>query len=427
MHLAPQARFSFYGSPDNYLTTAAAVLSGRVTEGDHVARLEQRVAQWTGAAHAVAMPQARVGIYAALRSLIRPGQKVILSPYTIYDVVNMVICAGGWPVFADIERDTCNIDAGQVEALIDDETGAVIATHLHGLACDIERIAAACRRRGVAVIEDAAQCFGGRVEGRHIGTFGDVGVFSFGRVKNINAFFGGMAVTNDPGLRDRLAEIQKFPYEDTGRLLKRAAHCLMSDILTSPPVFQMFTFWLFRYGCLHDREAVNKLVQTERHPVLRHRLPEHYRRRLTPLQARLATRQIEEVARHTEKRIDHARRYHAGLSAIPNLGLPPLREDGSHIYLAFPIRVPDRWSVVKHMMREGRDLAVQHYANAADLSCFAAYARDCPNARQTASEVILLPTYPRYAKEEVEKNIEVLRRYFHHATEMGSPAVLQRL
>ena len=321
MHLAPQPRFRFYGSPGNYLSTAAAVLTGSLRRGADVARLEERVAAWTGAAHAVAVPQARVGIYLALRSLIKPGQSVVLSPYTIYDVVNMVICAGGRPVFADIEPETCNIDPDEVARLIDDNTGAVVATHLHGLACDIERIARICRDKRVFLIEDAAQAFGARVVGRHLGTFGDAGVFSFGRAKNVNAFFGGMVLTRDRALRARMLEVlNAFRPEDAGRLLLRAAHCLLGDLMTAPLVFQGLTFWFFRYGCLHDIQAVNKVVQTEDNPVLRRQLPETYRRRLTPLQARLVARQLDRVDRHTAVRLAHARLYHDGLSACRESG-----------------------------------------------------------------------------------------------------------
>src|SRR6185503_17787272 len=102
----------------------------------------------------------------AVKALIKPGRKVILSPYTIADVVNMVVCAGGEPVFADIERETCNVDAAEVERLIDDQTGAVMVTHFYGLACDIERIAKICKDRNVPLIEDAAQAFGVRVNGK---------------------------------------------------------------------------------------------------------------------------------------------------------------------------------------------------------------------------------------------------------------------
>jgi perosamine synthetase len=427
MQLSPQARFRFYGSPQNFRDLLAAVLSGRVQRSDaDIAGLERRFAEWIGSSHALAMPQGRVALYAALRSLIRPGRSVILSPYTIYDVVNMVLCAGGWPVFADVELETCNIDPLEVERLIDDETGAVVVTHLHGLVCDLERVAAICRARGVALIEDCAQCLGGRVHGRRAGTFGDVGIFSFSRAKNVNAVYGGMAVTSDPFLRERMAEtILGFSFESTGRLVSRAGQCLVGDILTAPPIFQLFTFWLLRQDTTHDLRLADRLVQAENNPILYEELPEHYRRRMTSLQARLVARQLDDVDRHMEIRIGLARRYHDGLSDLPEIGLPPLREDGSHTYLSVPIRVAERAQLVNHMMRHGRDVKIQHYFNLADLPCFSAYARDCPNARTVARQVLLLPAYPGYAPAEVERNVVALRSYFRRRVAVRRPAGTQ--
>src|SRR5215468_5651367 len=102
-------RFRTYSTPGTYGRIVTDTLLGRSARGDDLASFEQAIKQRTGAPFALCMPQARVAIFMALRALISPGQKVILSPYTIYDVINMVICAGGIPVFADIDRATCNL------------------------------------------------------------------------------------------------------------------------------------------------------------------------------------------------------------------------------------------------------------------------------------------------------------------------------
>ena len=106
----PRSRSKFYGAPGIYVTAFRDFLTNKAykTEED-IAALERRMADMLGVKHALCMPQNRVGLYMALRVLIGEGQSVIMSPYTIFDVVNMVICAGGVPVFADIDRPTCNI------------------------------------------------------------------------------------------------------------------------------------------------------------------------------------------------------------------------------------------------------------------------------------------------------------------------------
>ena len=150
---------------------------------------------------------ARVGIYLVLKHLIRKGQKVILSPYTISDVVNMVLCAGGVPLFADIEEGgSCNIDAECVLDLLEteDDVGAVLVTHFYGLVCNLRPILRCLREKGIPVVEDAAQAFGARYEGKPAGTIADAGVFSFGLLKNVTGFLGGAIVTErqEAGGRD---------------------------------------------------------------------------------------------------------------------------------------------------------------------------------------------------------------------------------
>jgi dTDP-4-amino-4,6-dideoxygalactose transaminase len=82
------------------------------------------------------------------------------------------------------------------------------------------------------------------------------------------------------------------------------------------------------------------------------------------------------------------------------------------MYTYFPVQAEDRQDLLRHMMRERRDLAAQHLHNCADLPCFTEFHRDCPNARKTAKSVVLLPTYPRYSRRDVDLNVASIRRYF---------------
>jgi dTDP-4-amino-4,6-dideoxygalactose transaminase len=149
----------------------------------------------------VLAPRARVAIHLAVKGLIRPGQKVVLSPYTIADVVNVVVAAGGVPVFADIERETCNVDPAEIEKLVDGDTGAVLVTHLHGLACDMDVIPRLTSERGVPLIEDAAQAFG--ADG--VARTGICSTFSFFPTKNLFALGdGGLVTSLDEDTADRI-------------------------------------------------------------------------------------------------------------------------------------------------------------------------------------------------------------------------------
>jgi dTDP-4-amino-4,6-dideoxygalactose transaminase len=414
MFFPPLPRFRAYTTATDYLLMASGFITRKWADGDDIALLERDFARSLDIDHAIAVNQARVGIYLAVRALVTPARtKVIMSPYTIFDVVNMVVAGGGHPVFADIERETCNIDASQFESLIDDQTAAVMVTHLHGLMCDIEKICGIAQARGVSVIEDTAQALGARRGERRAGTFGDIGVFSFGLAKNVNAFYGGMVVTRSNEINQRIrVEQATFRLIDRKHLAKRTVYGLATDLSTWPLTFRSLTYWVFRLGYLKDIEFLNKRVRVEDNPVLRREMPAVYRQRMSPVQARLIRRHLPEVDGDQQTRIETAALYHRGLSDIPDIILPPLRLDGSHAYLTFPIQVPGRHALVRHLMTVGRDCTIQHLKNCADLECFAPYARPCPSARLTASTTLVLPTYPRYARKEAEKMIAAIRSFF---------------
>jgi dTDP-4-amino-4,6-dideoxygalactose transaminase len=413
MLTSPRSRARFYARWTNYQKVAADVVRRRIHDGDDaVPAVERELARFLGVKHAVMMPQARVGIYLTLKKLTATKKKVILSPYTIHDVINMVIYAGATPVFADIDRKTCNIDTAEVAKLIDNDTGAVFVTHLHGLACDIEGVRDVCRAKGVPLVEDTCQSLGATVNGQRVGTFGHSGIFSFGMAKNVNCLYGGAVTTNDDAFAAHLrSEIAGFPFQTSELLLNRAAFCLLGDIMTADVVFPLSTYWIFRYGYLNQIEALNKRWRGEDAPQIKTEIPESYLRRMTPMQARLLLPQLAKVDELSQIRIGYARIYDA-LSKVPGIITPPLREDGSHIYLNYAIQVPDRHALLRYLMQHGRDLTVQHMGNNADYACYSQWYRDCPNARATGTSVLLMPCYPGYGEAEVAKNVEVIQRYF---------------
>lgn len=412
--IGPPPRFRLYHATlGTFAKAFLESLDGSMGRGNEVEELEGRMAEQFGVPHAVAVAQARVGIYLLLRESLQPGQAVILSPYTIADVINMVVCAGCRPVFADLAPGTCNICPESLRHLLQTEAnvGAVLVTHLHGLACDMNAIETLCQEFEVVLFEDAAQAFGTLHQGRIVGSIGRAGVLSFGQYKNVNAFYGGMVLTHDAGLAERLRQAQQsWPMMSPNVWRARLLQCFIKYVATSPIVFGAVTFPIFRLGRLRDIGLINRLAAVELDLRLSENLPEAYKARFSPLQARLVLEQLGRWKVDMEIRQEHSTLYHELLQDAPGLTLPPHRTDGSHGYNYYPVIVSEREKVVTEMMRLGRDVAVQHLKNCADLPAFRDFYRDCPIARQTSSSVVLLPNYPRYGRQQVRETANALRR-----------------
>lgn len=409
----PRARQHFYGAPSTYLDIFKAAAGGGFRIDGAVEALEANLAAFIGTKHAIAVPQDRVGIYLLLKCMPGERREVILSPYTIHDVINMVIASGCTPIFADVEPATGNIDPVAARALISERTGAIMVTHLHGVACDLAAFKTLCAGHGLKLIEDAAQAFGGEHDGARLGAHGDAGVFSFGMAKNVNALFGGAITTSDDAWAAAIrAEIAGWPMFDTGRLLRRAAYLALSDVILNPPLFPVLTFPVFRHGFLNDIDAITNRLRGEDEPELRRELPDAYRAQLTGVQARILGRQLKDVDRFNRERRTYARMYQEGLADIEGLLHPPASNGDGNIFLVFPVQPPDRTALVKFMMRHGTDVTASHYHNCAEVAAFSPWARACPNASAAARRMMFLPCYPGYGENRVRQNIGLVRKFF---------------
>jgi dTDP-4-amino-4,6-dideoxygalactose transaminase len=410
---SPHPRYLLYTSKASYGLPLQHLFSRPRNSADATARLEAEICQRFEVSAAVCVPMARTGLYFGLRELIRPGQTVILSPLTIIDVVNMVLLAGGIPLFTDIRRQSCTIDPEQAESLIDSRTGAVLITHLHGESAGAHVFRDICRRRAVPLIEDAAQAFGALESDRRLGTIGNLGIYSFGFYKNVNTWRGGMLVSPDPDLIARIRRrMEGLPVFPGWRLLALSLHGLITDAATWPPLFASFTHPILRYSYLRGCQVVNQRLDPEYGATRLTEIPPDYLCQMTASQAALALCQLDRVDVDTTARIDHAARYHQALASLDGLITPRWQGRRTNIYTYYPIQCREREALLQFAMCHKRDFAAQHLRNCADLPEFKEFYRHCPNSRASARELILLPTYPRYPSAEIQRNIEAIQEFF---------------
>jgi dTDP-4-amino-4,6-dideoxygalactose transaminase len=174
--------------------------------GPAVTNLESRIAEALGCRHAVGVSSGSDALLMCLMAEgIGPGDEVITTPFTFFATVSAILRVGATPRFVDICPTTFNIDASRIAEAITKRTRAIMPVHLFGLCADMDAIMDCARDRGIIVIEDAAQAFGATYRGRHAGTIGDYGCYSFFPSKNLGgAGDGGMIVTNDDAKADRL-------------------------------------------------------------------------------------------------------------------------------------------------------------------------------------------------------------------------------
>ncbi|PYN80918.1 MAG: DegT/DnrJ/EryC1/StrS family aminotransferase [Candidatus Rokuibacteriota bacterium] len=186
---------------------AEAIRSGTLTstKGTFVKRLERRFAELLGVRHAWACASGTAAVHTAVAALDpEPGDEIITSPITDMGALAPILYQGAIPVFADVDPHTLNVTAATIEARLSPRTRAIMVTHLFGNPCDMDAILALAHARDIAVIEDCAQAFGARYDGRPVGTLGAVASFSLQQGKHVTTGEGGLVATNDDALARRM-------------------------------------------------------------------------------------------------------------------------------------------------------------------------------------------------------------------------------
>lgn len=176
-----------------------------ITTGPKMRLFENKFKNYIGSKYAVAVNSGTAALHIATSAIdVNPGDEVIATPLTFVASANCIVYRGGKPVFADIKKDTYNINPEEIEKKITSKTKAIIPVHFAGQPCDMDEINEIAEKHDLYVIEDAAHAIDAKYKGKKIGTISDLSIFSFHPVKNITTAEGGMVTTNNDDLYEKL-------------------------------------------------------------------------------------------------------------------------------------------------------------------------------------------------------------------------------
>lgn len=342
--------------------------SGQFILGPDVRALEEEVASYSGMKHAVACASGSDALLLALMALgVGAGDEVITTPYSFFASTSAITRLGARPIFVDIDPRTYNLDANKLGDAITDRTRAILPVHLYGQCAEMNPMLEVGERRGIPIVEDAAQAIGAEDAGRRAGSMGTIGCLSFYPSKNLGGMGdGGMLLTNDDKLAARLKILHVHGAE--------------------PKYY-------------HREVGINSRLDSFQAAVLRVKLP--HLDNWSAARARNAGRYQELFA-------------NAGLAE--HVSLPFARRDARHTFNQYIIRVgTERDPLFAHLKENGvgTDLYYPVPLHLQECFNFLGYEEGVfPEAERAARETLALPIYPELTAEQQEYVVQVIRDYF---------------
>jgi dTDP-4-amino-4,6-dideoxygalactose transaminase len=345
--------------PEIDAAVIAVLESTQFVLGKAVEDFEKTYAAYCQTKYAFGLNSGTSALHLALLAAgIGRGDEVITTPFTFVASVAAIDYAGATPVYADIDPRSFNIDPSRIEAAITPRTKAIMPVHLYGQPADMDPIMDIARRRGLIVIEDAAQAHGAEYKGRRCGSIGDIGCFSFYPGKNLGAYGeGGAVTTNNPD------------YAKTMKMLRD---------------------WGAERKYHHDLKGFNY--------------------RMEGIQGAVLGVKMRYIEAWTEARRAAAKHYDRLLGQA-GLAPPPAMPDRRHVYHVYAVRVADRARVQETLTQQGIHTGI-HYPFPVHLT--KAYADPrfpsgaFPHAERAAREELSLPMYPELALKDIEQVVAAL-------------------
>ncbi|WP_254764772.1 DegT/DnrJ/EryC1/StrS family aminotransferase [Natrinema marinum] len=341
---------------------------GRLADGPEVRAFEDEFAAYCGTDDAVATANGTTALHAALEAVgLEDGDAVITSPFSFVASANAIRLAGGKPVFTDIDPETYTLDPADVERVLTerDDIVGLLPVHLYGLPAAMPALCDLADEHDLFVVEDACQAHGAKIDGRRVGTFGDVACFSFYPTKNMTTAEGGIVVTDREDVADRAAS-----YVNHGRDVSGTGG--------------------------YD------------HVALGHNF------RMTSIEAAIGRAQLERLPAFNRARRENARFYDERLADLP-LETPTEPTDSRHVYHQYTVRTDDRDALEASLAEREVGTGIYYdtpiHRQPAYETVSTAAAR-LPHAERAAEEVLSLPVHPGLSERDRRIVVRAVRDHF---------------
>ena len=349
-----------------------------LTTGPKVGEFEEAFASRVKAAYAVSFSSGTAALHAAAYVAgLQAGDEAITTPLTFAATANCVLYQGATPVFADVSRDTLNLDPGQFEKKISSKTKVVLPVDYAGHPADLEAICSLAEKRGLVVIEDACHALGAEIGDRRVGSIADMTVFSFHPVKHITTGEGGMVTTNNPQYAESLRRFRNHGISTEARQRQNAGQWHYEMVLLG------FNYRLPDFACA------------------------------------LGSEQLKKLDRNLSRRRDIASRYTAAFTEMPGVINPAVRPGVKPAWHLYPIRfdlgrlTADRTEIFRALRGENIGVNVHYipvHLHPYYRDRFGYKGGEFPIAEDAYSRLISLPMFHGMSDQDVEDVIAAVRK-----------------
>ena len=393
-HLAPA------GAPIRLIDLAAAA-GALVRRSDQSAEVRRAFGRTFGVRHSVLTSTGRAGMTMLLRVLsgLAPQRhEVVVPSYTCYSVAASIVKAGLRPRIVDVDPATLDYSLDELATVDFRRVLAIVATNLYGLPNDLPALAAVARQHGVFLVDDAAQAMGAAIGGRPCGTWGDAGLFSLDKGKNVSAIDGGVVVTNDDGIGAALETA-------ASELAAPSAGDTATDVAKALAYAVMLRPWLYWIPNRIPQLGLGQTVFTTEFPM---------HRPSGPLTA-LASVMVPRLEWFTRARVENAAALLDGLRGVSGVRTIAPRPGSTPVYLRLPILLDDpqgRQRTMDALRAAGIGATGSYPASLADVPALRPHLADGPvrasGGRTVARQIVTLPTHAFVTAADRARTLETI-------------------